>query len=534
MKKTPYNTSIYITICLILLTVGASIAQIAPGSLGYYNDALRFSRLQTSGTARFQGLGGAQTAIGGDLSSVNGNPAGLGFFRKSEFSFSPGVTLANTTTDYFDIAESPISSTDDSKINPNINQFGIALYLGKDDLEGGQWRGGTFAISLARTNNFQNSFAYRGENFSSSKTDFLVDITNGIPVSALEDLNLTDIELQRAAYFAFLTNPFDLDQNGNTIADPDTYFTFARDEQENLFTPVIQSETVNTEGAQYQWSFAYGGNYDDKLYFGFNLGVSTVNFTQENDYSETIDNENSFLAAFEQSDVFKVRGTGVNASLGLIYRPIDYFRIGASFTSPTWYTLREEFSTSFTSQVFNNDNVLETFNENTLPGEFDYTLRSPWRASIGAAFFVGKYGFITADAEYVAYNTMNLNARDFDGVFDADNQTIRTIYEPTWNYKLGGEFRYGLFRVRGGFNLQNDPFDNLDDIDRKIITISGGLGVRTSQWYADVAVSRSTLNSAYLPYSFDSNSIYAGLEPITETKNNLLNIVLTAGFKFGY
>ncbi|HSI91080.1 MAG TPA: hypothetical protein VK927_08185, partial [Adhaeribacter sp.] len=56
-------------------------------------DALRYSNLSFGGTARIQGIGGAQTALGADASSMNGNPAGLGFYRKSEFTFSPGLNF---------------------------------------------------------------------------------------------------------------------------------------------------------------------------------------------------------------------------------------------------------------------------------------------------------------------------------------------------------------------------------------------------------------------------------------------------------
>ena len=33
------------------------------------------------GTTRIQSLGGINTSIGGDISSISGNPAGLGFFN---------------------------------------------------------------------------------------------------------------------------------------------------------------------------------------------------------------------------------------------------------------------------------------------------------------------------------------------------------------------------------------------------------------------------------------------------------------------
>ncbi|SDY76054.1 hypothetical protein [Hymenobacter psychrophilus] len=56
----------------------------------YQADALRFSQSQPVGTARTLGLGGATAAVGGDYGSVLVNPAGLGMFQRSEFSFSPG------------------------------------------------------------------------------------------------------------------------------------------------------------------------------------------------------------------------------------------------------------------------------------------------------------------------------------------------------------------------------------------------------------------------------------------------------------
>jgi hypothetical protein len=38
------------------------------------------------GTARYVGMGGAMTAIGGDPSAAIDNPAGLGLYRRSEIS----------------------------------------------------------------------------------------------------------------------------------------------------------------------------------------------------------------------------------------------------------------------------------------------------------------------------------------------------------------------------------------------------------------------------------------------------------------
>ena len=61
-------------------------------------DALRYSRLDFGGTARSQAIGGAQTALGADAGNLSGNPAGLGLYRRSEFSFTPGISFGNTSS----------------------------------------------------------------------------------------------------------------------------------------------------------------------------------------------------------------------------------------------------------------------------------------------------------------------------------------------------------------------------------------------------------------------------------------------------
>ena len=47
-------------------------------------DAYKFSQYDISGTARYMSMGGAFGALGGDISSMRTNPAGLGIYRSSE------------------------------------------------------------------------------------------------------------------------------------------------------------------------------------------------------------------------------------------------------------------------------------------------------------------------------------------------------------------------------------------------------------------------------------------------------------------
>ena len=45
-------------------------------------DAYTLSQSDLRGTARFMSMGGAFTALGGDLSTLNQNPAGVGISRQ--------------------------------------------------------------------------------------------------------------------------------------------------------------------------------------------------------------------------------------------------------------------------------------------------------------------------------------------------------------------------------------------------------------------------------------------------------------------
>src|SRR5690606_42058192 len=64
-----------------LCMIGISQAQ-------YVEDGLLFSQPELGSTARFKAMGNANTSLGGDLSSITSNPAGLGFFNTSDAGLS--------------------------------------------------------------------------------------------------------------------------------------------------------------------------------------------------------------------------------------------------------------------------------------------------------------------------------------------------------------------------------------------------------------------------------------------------------------
>jgi len=63
-------------------------------------DAMRYSQITFGGTARFASMAGSMGALGGDISTLSFNPAGIAIFKKTELSISTAVFSQTTTSVY--------------------------------------------------------------------------------------------------------------------------------------------------------------------------------------------------------------------------------------------------------------------------------------------------------------------------------------------------------------------------------------------------------------------------------------------------
>lgn len=69
-------------------------------------DAYRFSQTELNGTARSMSMGGAFGALGGDMSVMSHNPAGLGVYRSSEVQATLNLSMANMSSNWTGINRS--------------------------------------------------------------------------------------------------------------------------------------------------------------------------------------------------------------------------------------------------------------------------------------------------------------------------------------------------------------------------------------------------------------------------------------------
>lgn len=474
--------------------------------------ALLFGRNYPGGSARIQSLGGSQVALGGDYSSALSNPAGLGMFNRSEFTFSPAFNFANASANYLDV------NTKDSKTTLHIPGFSLSFHNDYDKLTG--FLGGTFTVGYSRTNDFNRNVSYEGTNPNNSIIDYFLEDASGFPVSQFSsngDLVNTPTHL---AYENYLIGPQTI---LDPAADPNTYFT-------DVLGIPFQSETIQTKGAQNQWSISYGTNYNDRIFLGAGVGLTTLRYKSRKQYKEVFQNEPLFDMLLEEN--LEIRGSGINASVGAIFRPIDIVQIGLSATSPTYYELSDTYSAIMNTKWdnFQYDATTVLTNEQYLSDVIasDYSLTTPGKINLGATLFIGKKGFVTADVERVNYGKAKYNSITQGLSFESDNEDIRSLYQSVYNIRSGFEYRFNAFRARVGYAYMPDPFKTTqNNVSTSMQRLTGGIGYRQENFYIDLAIIHTAGDNSYRPYRVNSTTT-----PLVTYSRSSTNIMITLGLPF--
>lgn len=485
----------------------------------YFEDAYRFSQSNygLGSTARMQAIGGAQIALGGDISSAISNPAGLGFFNKGVFVITPSMDFINADTQFGIDRNNGIEfqgSEETFRNNFNFANIGAVINFTKGRFTDDKFKGGSLAITLNRSNTYHMSRRYEGENGFNSIVDNILADAGTLDVNQLSELGF-------AAFDQFLITP-----------TPGGYDAFV-----GGFP--IQRESIKERGSHYQMNIAWGGNYDDMLYFGGGMGLQFLNYKQERAYEEFDflqgNNDLDSLNAIFIDDQIEVRGRGINFNFGAIFRPVEFLTIGASYTSPSFMSLDEESFIDLEADWDQGTTYSETKDGETVTydlGNIDpyqsdlfvnnYKLRTPSKVGVGVAAFIGKSGFITGDLEYIDYSRANLNSDDFST--SADNDVIEVLYESVVNVRVGGEYRFDNFRLRAGYAFLPDPIKNYNLQDRTDLTF--GFGYRTFDYFLDFAVISSKTQREAIPYFSDVN------QPFGRTDIRRTTVSVTFGLNF--
>ncbi|GGI25576.1 OmpP1/FadL family transporter [Pedobacter mendelii] len=502
------------SIIAIVATMGTAYAQ------SYAPDAFRFSQTNYGSSARFKGMGGAQIGVGGDIGSINANPAGLGLFTKSEFSITPEFNSVSNQSSYLG------NDTKANKSQINLNNIGVVFYSPASKIKGSDLNKGlvstVFGVSYTRNNDFLNNIDYNGTNANSSIRDSYVDQANnfGIENSVAGD-----------AYNSYLINKNATNYPNRFSAEP---YNNANFKQNWIETRLGSTSEFNIAGAL---------NFSNKLYLGATASFVNVNYTSDAIFTESgivnsfddqlavpayTGNENYTL---NQSRYQETKGGGFNLKLGMIFRPVSELRIGINFQTPTWMNIQDGTTETLQASLSgNSNNAATTSNNPSKYYDFSYNLRTPLKASAGLSYIIGGTALISADVDYIDYASMQFSSDNGSSpsTISDNNAFIKASYKEAINYRVGAEFKVSPeISLRGGYGVNGNGIKGGDNSFYQGQYYTGGIGYRVDNYYFDLAYQNYKTNFNSSPYLLDDFS-----EPVADIKSNRNNVFLTFGVKF--
>ena len=492
----------YITLLFLTIFTGIVYAQTA-------DDALRYSQQHYTGTARSMAMGGAFGALGGDFSSIGINPAGLGVYQSSEFTFTPTMEMRKSSS----------GNLNDDKFTFGISNIGYVATIRPRMKSNGGWQNFNFGIGYNRTNNFRKSSISQILNSESSMLDIFKANANGHKPSQLNDVN---------EGLAFDTKLI--------IEDAPTEYN----------TPLYledrtnQTKRIDEKGSMGEFNIAFGANYAHKFYIGASLGIQNISYKSTTRFTETVidrdikeDEVLSELKKYYLEEYVKTSGVGANLKIGMIYKPNQNIRLGASLHTPTFFSMEDEFQNRMASNFTTTDNDgHSSYDFSTHLSTYEYNYRTPMKATLSGAVVLAKKMIISVDYEFVDYSNAKFKDNDYPDEFTTTNDIIKSSYESVGNLRAGLEYRVSsALSLRGGFANFGNPY-KASSIDESYNIYSTGFGIRQGNFFFDAAYSYSDRDESYLYYDADfgnGNTITSDLVKL-EDKNHQMR--LTFGFKF--
>lgn len=479
-------------------------------------DAVRYSDLQTIGTARTAGVGGSFGAMGGDFGSLLINPAGMGDFYKSEFNFGFALNRINNTSRV--VRPNSIMGSNGTRIddtNFNISNIGFVIHRKP---RASSLLTSNFSIGMTQTKNLSEEFNYSAATVGSI-TERFVEVANG------NGLNELDPFEGGVAYDAGAIFDSDSDLNYET----DIYDTT---------TVVLKNQFVERSGKMNEFSLGWAGNIANVVNVGVVGSIPFVSFEEIKTYKENMGPDAGSINPFnrlEYVESLSTSGFGLNIKAGATAKLGKQVRVGLAYHSPSWLRLQDDYYTEMQYEYFNTSDQNVTLNSESPDGRFNYLLKTTSRfvASAGTLFSFGDFkGFVNADAEFQNYKaanfdfTINDNSPSTIDYQQEVNDDIRGELTNALSLRLGAELAYKKFRVRVGFNGQGSPY-LIDDNEFVRKTITGGLGFRGDRFYIDFAAFSFSDVEGYYPYLVLTD----GRNQLVNKNQNNFKAMFTCGYK---
>ena len=493
------------------------------------NDVTAYSISNTAfqdGTARSAAMGNALTALGGDLGSINFNPAGVAVYKFTEIGFTPALTTVTTKSDLF--GTSTKSTRNDFGIANTGGVFYFPISSGRHSL-----KNINFGFTYSNLCNYATSERniHNGNTSDPTYLDFLANFTtkaaNSFGLTAEEFSEELDRNASQNPYsylgsalwpsvLAWNTSLLDLNADGSA---------FVATEQHEI----NQSFKRKSWGYNGAADLSMGFNFGDVLYLGANFTINSINNRVKEIYSEDGVGAQDFKF-MDYSYNQKTTGSGIAGKLGIIVNPAPFVRFGAAVSTPTLYDLTDRAHWEMTSSL--GGDYYQNLRTPTI--EMDYQLTTPFKYNFGFAL-VFPVAALSIDYEGTNFSHMKFHSASHGPDEDYDwgymNDFIKQCYKRQDKIRAGLEINPAPFlSLRAGFQYSNS---GIKDIDLDQYVGSLGVGFSTSGgFFADLGFSTTLKKTDYL---FDSDNLllsYIGSNARNKCSRSTWKALLTIGFRF--
>lgn len=526
----------------IMMMVLATLTTVGVGAQSAY-DVTNIANNDLNGTARFVSMGGALGALGGDITTMGTNPAGIGIYRSNDAMLSFGYSSVG--------AESKIGG---QTFNSNKNRwsfdnagFVISTKIGNQTA----LRYVNFGFNYKKAKSFNRTATMAGQ-LGFSQTDLMAWQANNMyndPYNSVDLLQLQQNELNpyndnRVGWLGALG--FDADLVGTDDTPDYPFYNYG-------YEPFINYRSRETGGID-QYDFNVAFNINDRVYIGFTVGAYNVDYRKSYYYSEE-DQSNS--DNYNLSSENRIEGIGWNAKLGIIFRPFEEspLRVGLAIHTPTFYSLSYKTRAAIqstlwytdikTGEQFQEEKSFSTFYDlgnKDMKHEFD--LHTPWKYNVSLGYTVGSSLALGAEYEYENYySTKFYYADEEGGKMEFETQQVKQTNKGVHTFRVGAEYKViSQFALRLGYNISSAAYKenavkvlttNSLNVDtdfanaKSLNNYTMGIGYRGSMFYADLAYKYSTQKAYFYPFAFSDDR-----PAVTKVTNTRSQVLLTLGLHF--
>ena len=480
-------------------------------------EVVRYATEQLNGSARYQAMGGAFGALGGDLSAISNNPAGSTIFAFNEAGATIGVQSFSTETNYLEgFNNAEISSFD-------ISQAGFILVFANPS---SKWDKVAFGFNTQTVNNFDKNRFAQGTNYNRGLEDYFLENASGISYDTFNFDTNVDTTYADIGYY-----------NDNGYAAQQAYmglytYTINHDDENNMYIAdgrvgggIKQTHEYNTSGNQQLFNLNFSGRYMEKLSLGLNINIYSIDYAEyKATKDEYLDNQ-SRLYDVDFRQELNTFGTGVSFQFGAIFKATDMLRLGLNYNSPTYYELEDEYTEGLETYHWDSNEILQKdyIYPNVVNLNGPYKIKTAGKIQGSAALILGKKGLLSLDYGKKNYGSSSVTLPRADDTNALNNEISNALDDASY-LRVGGEGRIGDLSLRAGYWQEDSPYKNNEIMD-DFSGYSLGLGIRFGSGSLDLAYTKSSRKYAQQLY-------HTGLTDSVSANENMGQVVLTYNVRF--